>query len=242
MLLLLFTYSVILSLAQAAFNYSPIIGVFTQPTNITSTVCKENCLYIAASYVKYLESAGARVVPINYYATEDALDTLLKNLNGVLFPGGSAAFPNAAQYVFDEIKAMNDNGDYMPLWGTCMGFEWLLISASRNISILDPATGVLDADNLSISLDFTINSLSSKIFSTAPRDVLNILAKENVTMNNHHYGIYPTHFQQVSQLKSLFSILSTNKDRQGVEFVSTIEAIKYPIFGSQWHPEKNIFE
>jgi gamma-glutamyl hydrolase len=37
-------------------------------------------------------------------------------------------------------------------------------------------------------------------------------------------------------------MLSTNKDRQGVEFVSMIEAFKYPIFGSQWHPEKNNFE
>ena len=37
-------------------------------------------------------------------------------------------------------------------------------------------------------------------------------------------------------------MLSTNKDRQGVEFVSMIEAYKYPIFGSQWHPEKNNFE
>ena len=37
-------------------------------------------------------------------------------------------------------------------------------------------------------------------------------------------------------------MLSTNKDRQGSEFVSMIEAFKYPIFGSQWHPEKNNFE
>jgi len=59
---------------------------------------------------------------------------------------------------------------------------------------------------------------------------------------SHHYGIYPNHFASTSKLSSFFKVLSTNKDRGGVEFVSSIESNSYPIFGTQWHPEKNIFE
>merc|ERR1712150_290766 len=35
---------------------------------------------------------------------------------------------------------------------------------------------------------------------------------------------------------------TTNKDESGNDFVSTIEAYDYPIYGTQWHPEKNNFE
>lgn len=45
-------------------NTRPIIGVFTQPTDGSITNYGEQ--YIAASYVKYVESAGARVAPIKY--------------------------------------------------------------------------------------------------------------------------------------------------------------------------------
>ena len=137
---------------------------------------------------------------------------------------------------------MNDAGDYMPLWGTCMGFQWLLIAQSKDSNILDPPSGQMDSYNLSIPLDFTNTYLDSKIFGTAPIDIIKTLSNANVTLNNHHYGIFPKHFEETDTLSSFFNMLSTNKDRQGVEFVSMIEAYKYPIFGSQWHPEKNPFE
>lgn len=39
-----------------------------------------------------------------------------------------------------------------------------------------------------------------------------------------------------------FNVLSTNFDDNGIEYVSTIEHKRYPIFGTQWHPEKNTYE
>lgn len=50
----------------------------------------------------------------------------------VLFPGGatwfnqSDGYADAGRHIFDIAKEMNDNGQYMPLWGTCLGFELLL--------------------------------------------------------------------------------------------------------------------
>lgn len=40
----------------------------------------------------------------------------------------------------------------------------------------------------------------------------------------------------------MLKILSTNKDRDSAEFVSTIESRRYSFYGVQWHPEKNNFE
>jgi gamma-glutamyl hydrolase len=226
----------------AELNDRPIIGLFTQPTDSKEGNCGGDCLYVPASYVKYLESAGARVVPINYYASNEQLDTLFKSVNGIFFPGGDADFPNQAQYVYDKIVAANDAGDVMPLWGTCMGFEWLMMAQSRNTNILDPHDGQMDSYNLSIPLNFTHTAKNSRLFSAAGENLYNILETEDVTMNNHHFGIYPSTFEKTSTLRSFFNILSTNMDRQNVEFISTVEAYKYPIYGSQWHPEKNNFE
>lgn len=111
---------------------SPIVGVFTQPSrDHPEPPCNGNCLcalkllwvtvsqlcsiycvctmcrYLAASYVSYLESAGARVVPVNYYANNSVLDTLFDSLNGFFFVGGGADFPPSAQYIFDKTVAAN---------------------------------------------------------------------------------------------------------------------------------------
>ena len=43
-------------------------------------------------------------------------------------------------------------------------------------------------------------------------------------------------------LNKQFRIMSLNHDENNLEFVSTIEDRKYPFYGIQFHPEKNIYE
>ena len=43
-------------------------------------------------------------------------------------------------------------------------------------------------------------------------------------------------------MDKFWDVLSVNKDENGIEFISTMEAKAYPFFGSQFHPEKNPFE
>ncbi|CAI5986496.1 unnamed protein product [Closterium sp. NIES-64] len=49
-------------------------------------------------------------------------------------------------------------------------------------------------------------------------------------------------FLSNKRLKEFFHILTTSVDRNGTEYVTTIEARDYPIYGTQWHPEKTAFE
>ena len=49
------------------------------------------------------------------------------------------------------------------------------------------------------------------------------------------------YFQKTKNLTDQFTVVSTNT-YHGVHFVSTMEHKKYPLYASQWHPEKNQFE
>lgn len=65
----------------------PVIGIYTQDydddTNFNSVKT-----YIPASYRKFLEMAGAQVIPIFYRQSYDEIESLLSKINGILFPGG----------------------------------------------------------------------------------------------------------------------------------------------------------
>lgn len=54
----------------------------------------------------------------------------------------------------------------------------------------------------------------------------------------------PEAFEANDALRAGFSVLATNKDRQGKTFVSLMESkdASMPIYGSQFHPEKPLFE
>lgn len=223
----------------------PVIGILTQD-------CEDDCpagklTYIAASYVKYLESAGARVVPVHYNVPLDNLTQTFQKLNGLLYPGGGmdlrdfdTVYVKAVLHLWNLAKTANDVGDFFPIWGTCLGFETICVAAANDPKVLQDG---FDSENLAIPLQFTDAVSSSQLFGpSTSAEVMLSAGKENVTMNNHQSGVSPTTFTTNSALASFYRVLSTNVDRKGKPFVSSIEGIKYPVFGTQWHPEKNTFE
>lgn len=69
-----------------------------------------------------------------------------------------------------------------------------------------------------------------------------ILSTKNVTFNYHKKCITRDTFNNEINLKNNFNILSINNDKNGIEFISTFESKKYPIYGVMFHPEKNNYE
>ncbi len=218
------------------------VGILSQPHN-------DDYDYIAASYVKWLESAGARSIVIPYEADDDLIDEIFTQINGVFFPGGTTSLPPNAQKIWNLIIERNSNPDedYLPLWGTCLGFEFIIMLAGGE----DALQYGFDAENISLPLIFptqqdviqsdNVYSIESNLYPTTSSMREN-LSQQNITMNNHINGITPQQFLNNSNLSESFHITSTNLDRKGRPFVSTIESKKYPIYGTQYHPEKNNFE
>lgn len=226
-----------------ADNLRPIIGIVAYPVDDSSEQ-QYGKYYIAASYVKYIESAGGRVVPIMYDATQSELATILSQINGVLFPGGGADISvgstlwKTAKFIVDSAITANDQGDYFPIEAHCLGFELLSNVIAQNDSILD----TFDSENLTLPLNFYDTYKQSRLFGNADQTIIDILSKEAVTMNNHHYGVSPVTYSTNEALSTFFRVISWDTDRNNKQFVSTVESFKYPIYALQWHPEKVAFE
>ena len=220
-----------------AFTSTPVIGILSQPFINNDT--NETEYMIAASYVKWLEAAGARSIAIPYDTTN--ADQYFTQINGLLFPGGASDIPSSAWRLWELALNANSIGTFFPIWGTCLGFEYIVMIASgKGQAALQ---GGFDAYNMSLSLDNLVTTDRTQLFTMA--HIQTIASTQNVTMNNHHFGISPESFQQSPDLTAMFTITSTNTDRQGRPFVSTIEPIQpdlHPFYGTQYHPEKNAFE
>ena len=67
----------------------PVFGVLTEPMDpsLPEHIKKEGSSMIEASHVKFLESAGAYVIPIDYKENHSTLKRLLSVMNGLYIPG-----------------------------------------------------------------------------------------------------------------------------------------------------------
>jgi len=223
-------------------NPQPVIGILTQPTDSDNSAYGDQ--YVVASYVKWIESAGARAVFVYYDAPQENLKQLITTqLNGLLWTGGDSdivdgPYSATARYLLSLILQINLKADYFPLWATCQGFQQVSIYMANDSSILveRPLTNTL------VPINFTQDPMLSSMLNQAPDTVTGSLQYENITVNNHHYGVDPKSFVANSYLAGNFTVLATNVDTNGNEFVSLIEGFGFPVYASQFHPEKNAFE
>ena len=74
-------------------NHRPIIGILAQElsSSLEPWYGDNYTSYIGAAYVKYVEQAGARVVPVLINQDDDYYDTIFKSTNGLLIPGGAVS-------------------------------------------------------------------------------------------------------------------------------------------------------
>jgi len=185
-------------------NVRPVIGVLTQPTPAGGQS------FLAASYVKWLEAAGAKVVPVPWDANEDTLKEIFYTINGLLLPGGGIYLPgskyeNAATYLYNLTLLANDGGDFFPLWGTCQGFEQLVMMTSGNTSVLEN----FDSYNYSTPLKFTDQAISSEVFHDLPDKLWETFENKLVCENLHRLGISPLGFLE-NGLDKFYKLLSIN--------------------------------
>lgn len=230
--------------ADPKLNFRPVIGILSHPGDGASGRLNNasNASYIAASYVKFAEAAGARVIPLIYNEPPDVLYDKLNLVHGVLFTGGwakSGRYFEVVDGIFKKILEKNDAGDHFPLLAICLGFELLTMIISKDNNILESFKATDQASTLEFAKAINVEGT---VFQRFPPDLLRKLTTDCLIMQNHQYGISPERFQENTELCNFFKILTTSVDSDNKVYVSTVQALNYPVTAFQWHPEKNAFE
>ena len=71
-------------------------------------------------------------------------------MNGLLYPGGGGSYYRLGKDIFDEVVRLNDAGTYLPIYGICLGSQYMLRYASDFYNALQP----LYSKKVSLPLDF----------------------------------------------------------------------------------------
>lgn len=158
----------------------------------------------------------------------------LEHLDGVLFPGGDGDYYKLGKFVFDQIIKYNDQGHFYPAWATCLGYEELVgYSATAG----NKTWGIFDYHHVSLPLGFVKNPMHTKMYEgLGPR--AHEFETHNFTYNSHHFAFSPEVFETDEGLKNFWDVTATSQMPNGTHFVASIEAKNYPIFATQFHPEK----
>lgn len=212
-------------------NSSLCIGIITIPH---FKKIKYGDSHIMKPYVDWFEERGVRVIPIPYDTTD--YDTYFHMVNGLFIPGGETpfimknkTFINTVTKFF-ELSLAKD--EYFPIWGTCFGFELLMFLIGGFTKLKKyPAQGFYP-------LQITNEGHTSKIFQSFPKQYLHYLEHNKSCNNNHEYGISPNDFLKNNHLRRFYNIIATSVDDNGNEYVAAIEGTMYPVYGVQWHPER----
>ncbi|XP_054262844.1 gamma-glutamyl hydrolase A-like isoform X1 [Macrosteles quadrilineatus] len=239
--MMLFLSTVILHFGLSLATERPIIGIVTEEVSSKAQVDARSM--IAASYVKAVEQAGARAVPIFINKTASYYRHILDAINGVVLPGGAVSFNSSGGYadvgriIMEYTKEVNSNGDIFPVLGVCLGFELLLYLEVESYSILVNC----NSSNVALPLVFKNKYQRSKLYYRAPTEVIEILSTLPVTYNQHRKCVTEQLLAQ-HNLTDTWHVLTTSYDVNRKEFISSIEHRGLPVAGIQFHPEKNAFE
>lgn len=223
-------------------NERPIIGIIAQPFN--STIPN----YIMAAYIKFIEQAGARVVPVFASDSDETILDLMSKINGIVFPGGSTELNHEdgsltpyslkGKMILDKVKEMNDAGIHFPVWAICLGIQEVAVIEAPFPDVL--MHDAFDSYNVANNVTFKSEMSQSRMYKNIPQHIFIAMQNENITFNSHHDGLYPEVFRKYPGLQD-YNVLAVSYDKKGVEYVASIEHKKYPIYGHQYHPEKNAF-
>jgi GMP synthase-like glutamine amidotransferase len=188
-----------------------------------------------------LQSAGARVVPILPWWTAEQLAEKLKNINGVVFQGGSMKYNTKRDYLKTGLSVLDhaEKNKNFVVWGICNGFQlinhWAFDRTNKN-NCNYKNTEAMEGFLLPAKINKNYQSRMLASLSAADRESL---IKNPTTAHYHGYSVDKRVMQNAKYNKKLHVVAFANsphdkKDR----FVNIVEGNGTKIFGTQFHPEK----
>ncbi|XP_068221314.1 gamma-glutamyl hydrolase-like [Palaemon carinicauda] len=177
-------------------NLRPIIGILSQepPDDLLELLPDQNYTsFIDACYIKYIESAGGRAVPILINQDTSYYEYIASSVNGILFPGGDVSMTNSSGYgmagqtLYELAVEAYIKGAPLPVWGTCLGQEMILYLAGGQTDWMTSCQAENKADFLNLQPEHE----HSRLFRFMPDRIKNFLEYENATVNFHEYCSTP---------------------------------------------------
>jgi len=232
----------------------PLIGILAQPQ-----ISQYSFFYqphnqwtmVIKSYVDWIEQAGAIPVLIPFDLSQKMLDIMIDSVQGILLPGGptdtfndqthkSSDYQLVSNYIINRAIEKNDKGIYYPIMGICLGFQSMVCSLMKQDGT------VLKNDYYDISLPHVVTKTKdydkSKFWKDFDQKLVQRVFDKGYIFFDHQHGFEPEALLARPTFNDSMIITSTSKTNSGAEFVSSIEHIKYPFFGSQFNPEKTLYE
>ena len=228
-------------------NERPVVAILTCEFDIMNTGIPVESMPL--TYTNYLEHAGARAVPVSFKASKEDIYKVLDKVNGVLFTGGDIMqfnkttkefhqYYRATEMILDYVIQKNIQGDYFPLFAICQGFQSLHLAISNNPYIMSDSFRWGHNDTFKPMIAYE----NSRFLSNQQEDLYDIYSGSEVEFNWHQFGITLDTYQRSPNLSFFFKVISFDTVPGSEPIVATVEAYDYPIYATQYHPEKNKFD
>lgn len=206
--------------------------------------------FIEATHVKYLEQAGARVVPIDYTLPEEAVNKQLSQINGLYIPGdskslishGNLEYTKAIQRMLKWAQLHNRaESQHFPVLG--VGYGALALMKSQMMS--DIHLSDFKPKN-KMQLNLAQEPEHTYIFDEYKKEDLEATLDKIKFFTDVEMGLTMEDFVlEHNQLSSLFIPVGTfddsSKPNQNKEYVAALEGVVEPWFGVVYRVDKMQF-
>jgi gamma-glutamyl hydrolase len=214
------------------------VGILTMPQKMGSDE-KGAEPFIINNNVKWFTDRGIDILPIPYNTKSP--EKFMGRIHGLYLQGGpvyNADYMKTAVRFIDLAVAANKKGEYFPVWGTCHGFQTLIMKFGE-MDLNGRRLGYFDArSNYRSNVHITRRGDGSQLVRSWPKWFKGYLEKGNNVYFANMRGITPEAFMGDDVLRRAFTIVGISLDRDKKRFVSIIEAKKgLPFYGTQFHPE-----
>jgi gamma-glutamyl hydrolase len=226
---------ILLLLGYALSTYQPVIGIVSYPNE------DETKSSIPTNYVRWLETAGAKILPIHPWYTEQQMTDLYTKVNGILFIDGPKEFKRDSQYgkltesIFRKsISLFKDKKVKLPLFATGQGF--LLLHAFAECE----KHGEYDNVDYATFL-LTDRKVATRLFDFLSEDEMKEISSAVTIYLSSTTGVSDKDYEE-GEVRNVFNRIGWGYDKKSNPLIFAVEHNEAPVYGVHFNPERVMFD